>query len=285
MAVSDTTASIPVDSAAQLAEASRVLDRLVAPDPEKTLAERIAAEFADFRMVVEHCSAVYSGITNGLCRDVRVVPKVILDWAQENTSDATGIALIKSQMEIERLEKQIEELKARLQDWYASQAAQIRAADAVRIAGARAEAVTRPWFAKDFGHEINIIVPEPGAPRCREYLPHSLRQVCEQQDDGTSLRTVYDLTVSNATQTIFRGQYMSAFGSCIYATFTIDGRCRYVGKSLMGISRPLGADHLKIRDDPEWSVLLFWRVDVPDDKALLALESQAIKLFQPALTG
>lgn len=99
------------------------------------------------------------------------------------------------------------------------------------------------------------------------------------------VESVEELTPENAMLEVSRSVRDEFFrNSIIYAAFDADGVCRYVGMG-GGAGRPL-ADHHHILDyDPEWTVLRIWRVKVDTYQELLALEQQAIELFEPLLNN
>jgi hypothetical protein len=82
-----------VAAEAKLAAASAALDALVAPDPEKSLALRICDEFADFQMVIDHCSKIYAHVTNGRISKPNTLPSVVLSVAEELEEERTTEAI------------------------------------------------------------------------------------------------------------------------------------------------------------------------------------------------
>jgi hypothetical protein len=70
-----------------LQEASAALDELAAPDPGKSLAQRIRDEFADFQMVIGHCSEVYDHFSRGRISKPNTLPSEVISIANDVESE------------------------------------------------------------------------------------------------------------------------------------------------------------------------------------------------------
>ncbi len=67
--------------------ASTVLDELVAPDKTKSLAQRIQDEFADFKMVLAHCAAVYCHFSRNRISKQNTLPDEVIRLAEEFSTE------------------------------------------------------------------------------------------------------------------------------------------------------------------------------------------------------
>jgi hypothetical protein len=67
----------------QLLEASFALDEVVAPDPDKPLAQRIRDEFADFSMVLDHCSEIYDRASGGRISKPNTLPREVIQEMED----------------------------------------------------------------------------------------------------------------------------------------------------------------------------------------------------------
>lgn len=147
----------------------------------------------------------------------------------------------------------------------------------------------RPWFRAGFKHPVVIGPPATSEQRMQEYADFVASSYnCGQvKFIGAPQRMigVTEMTAETASATIYRDDYHRMDGPIIYAAFTIDGQCRYVGKSLRGMSRPLARDHHVLSRDMEWSVLLIWLVNAATDKELSDIEAGAIHQFLPVLNA
>jgi len=73
----------PLDAEQALREASQALDDLVAPDPSKSLAQRIRDEFADFQMVLDHCTQTYAHFSGDRISKPQTLPREVFAVAEE----------------------------------------------------------------------------------------------------------------------------------------------------------------------------------------------------------
>src|ERR1044072_1705643 len=73
----------PLDAEQALREAAQALDDLVAPDPSKSLAQRIRDEFADFQMVLDHCTQTYAHFSGDRISKPQTLPREVFAVAEE----------------------------------------------------------------------------------------------------------------------------------------------------------------------------------------------------------
>lgn len=94
-------------------EASLVLDKLVAPDPTKTLAQRIQDAFADFQMVLDHCARIYDHFSRGRISKPNTVPEEVITLAEDfETEDRARL-----DAQLLAAEKKVIELTEQLATW------------------------------------------------------------------------------------------------------------------------------------------------------------------------
>lgn len=84
-------------------EALAVFDELVAPDPSKSLVQRIRDEFADFQMLVEHCSKIYYHVTDGQISKPNTIPEAVIRVAEDLESERIRAALEEAADELAQL--------------------------------------------------------------------------------------------------------------------------------------------------------------------------------------
>lgn len=98
---------------ARLRDASTMLNELVAPDPSKELAQRIHYEFADFKMVVDHCSEVYDHFSRGRISKPNTLPREVITLADDFATQDVKEAVAE---ETQELREGLAAVTARLRD-------------------------------------------------------------------------------------------------------------------------------------------------------------------------
>ena len=81
-----------------LAEASAALDECVAPDPTKSLAQRIRDEFADFKMVMDHCSEIYDYASGGRISKPNTLPREVISEAEDRIQELIREAIAEDRL-------------------------------------------------------------------------------------------------------------------------------------------------------------------------------------------
>lgn len=97
---------------ARLREAEQALDEVVAPDPDKPLAQRIRDEFADFQMVLHHCSVIYDYVSGGRISKPNTLPDVVKAEADDRERERTDEAIAEA---TEELRAQVATLRVALE--------------------------------------------------------------------------------------------------------------------------------------------------------------------------
>jgi hypothetical protein len=97
----------------ELEEASHALDELVAPDPEKSLAQRIRDEFADFQMVIDHCTEVYDHFSRGRISKPNTLPREVISEAEGFAQEDTAEAIKEATEELEATVRELEQARDR----------------------------------------------------------------------------------------------------------------------------------------------------------------------------
>ena len=101
--------------------AVKAMDDVAAPDGEKSLAQRICDEFADFQMVIRHCSEIYDYVTEGQVSKPNTLPSVVKALADYATTKACEEA-VKDETEpllarAEAAEQRLARLEGTLRAW------------------------------------------------------------------------------------------------------------------------------------------------------------------------